>query len=227
MPSIDEYHAYHSMLCSSSTAKRCGDSFQQSGGTITFVPSGQALPIAHYVCANKNGNFIVFAYYLMVLCSLTGLSTLLGMTEFISHESIEINDQAAIVMANDNSSNVKQRMILSPHLRSKLNPSIAVSLDTLRYIAEHSKINNLSECRIVRKFEYNFQLVGLNVIMLHLTSPSKVERNLPRLHLVEVYEFRSSLLNTIAGTMMICWNKLDTVGSIYSDSIFNRYKKET
>ena len=68
---------FHGMLCNPMSANRCIKAFN---GTILFMPSNyKEKGIANYHTTNLN----LVTYYLLVLWSLTGLSTLLRMTDFI------------------------------------------------------------------------------------------------------------------------------------------------
>ena len=92
-------------------------------------------------------------YYLLVLGTLTGLSTFLRLTEVV--DASEVQDAIKV------------------H-KHPLHPAPAV----LAYLERRCG----SPCKIVRRFEYRFRLVGLHVIMLHFKSDDG------RLHLVEVYK---------------------------------------
>mmetsp|Transcript_16514 Transcript_16514/g.24368 ORF Transcript_16514/g.24368 Transcript_16514/m.24368 type:complete len:244 (+) Transcript_16514:2883-3614(+) len=212
-PTLSQYNAYHSMVCSPSTAVQCSDSFN---GSVIFIPAGTTVTSSTPdYCKLLNA----ITYYGLVLISLTGLSTLLGLTEFVEYKEISVSEQSVVMVVsdstkqNDKTNEELMQQPLSPHLRPKNceqttsnDNNIAVSMDALRYIADkHSSSSDLSDLRIVRKFEYNFRLLGLNVIMCHLKSKNNKndEEEVELLHLVEVYQFRNPLVRSIVEKILL------------------------
>lgn len=199
-PTLAQYHAYHSMVCSPSTARQCGDSFQTSGGTIIFMPAGTVPALS-----DSTTTLNVLTYYLLVVISFTGLSTLLGMTDFVDAREMDEKDQA-VVIACGTENEKDEEITLSPLMRSVRDPTnVTLSIDALRYVAKQSSVDELSELRIIRRFEYDFRLVGVNVIMIHLMSPAKVEGRPRPLHLIEVYQFRNPILRFISWVILGCF----------------------
>ena len=95
--SHQDFIHFHGMLCHPWTAKRCIASFIPSGGRIIFAPRRifknieQKTPDALYEFSWFLRNYEVsglsyLEYLSLVVYSLTGLSTLLGMTKFVHNE---------------------------------------------------------------------------------------------------------------------------------------------
>ena len=99
---------------------------------------------------------------------------------------------------------------LSPLLTSMRQNTIFVPLEALQYVAKQANVDDISQFRIVRRFEYDFRLPGLNVIMIHIQSEVNGE-----LHLVEVYDFRRPLVRQFSSVMVslfeFIWPILDTM----------------
>ena len=158
---IEDYRNFHGMLCRPITARRCIDSFT---GTILFMPTHYSTnTICRYDCSN--GMLNLFSYYLLVLVSFTGLSTLFQQTKFLAAEKVP---------AYPHQLNVDKKLV------SKRNPKLFVDKNVLDYIMHQTDSSTL---QLVRRFEYYFGgLVPLSVIMLHFVCDKGF------LHLVEVYE---------------------------------------
>ena len=121
--------------------------------------------------------------YLLCAFSGTTLCTQRGLTDFVDFRLVEGKDQAVLVKGE-----------LSPLLSSTRNSNISVSLEALQYVAKQA---NVGDMRIVRRFEYDFRIPGIDVIMIHLQSGE----NGP-LHLVEVYEFRRPWVRKLASAII-------------------------
>ena len=108
-------------------------------------------------------NLTVLKYYLLVLASITGLSTLLGLTQIIdAREGLE-PEEAALAESH------------------ALHPSAPI----LDYVARRAG----GPITLVRRFEYHFKLTDLRVVMLHYSSSGDAATGrAPALHLVEVYD---------------------------------------
>jgi len=144
-------------------------------------------------------------YYLLVVVSFTGLSTLLGLTESVDAREIGEKDQAAVIASGKEGDDA---INLSPLLRSIRDPAnIAVSIDALKYVAKRSDVDKLSDFRIVRRFEYDFRLIGINVIMIHMASPAQEGGTRP-LHLIEVYQVRNPVLRSISRVILTCFQSV-------------------
>ena len=154
--------------------------------------------------SDSTSSLNLLTYFLLVVISFTGLSTMLGMTDFVDIREIDEKDQAAVIAGGKVEEDGE--IALSPLLRSERDPrNIAVSVDALKYVAKKSNIDELSEFRVVRRFEYDFRLVGVNVIMIHMMSPAKVEGGSKPLHLIEVYQFRNPFLRSISQIILVCF----------------------
>ena len=160
-PTLAEFERFHAMLPRPGVARRCVAAFQN---TIVFAP-------ASYTDANfpargdsryEVKRLTVFAYWLLVLASFTGLSTMLGCTDVIDARECEIINEREV---DD---------VLPPH---GLHPSEAMMAYVRRKAGEH--------VRPCRRFEFNFRLAGLAVVMLHFRGETT-----GRLHLVEIYHTR-------------------------------------
>jgi hypothetical protein len=93
MVPLETYYRFHGMLIGPSAARECCDSFAR--GTILFMPSSYRLGENDERGKSRAGaaatrlsrwdasGVTVSRYFLLVLLSFTGLSTLLGLTETI------------------------------------------------------------------------------------------------------------------------------------------------
>ena len=142
----------------------------------------------------------IVTYYILCALSCTTLSTQRGLTDIVDCREIEGKDQAVLMKDGQ----------LSPLLTSMRNDSISVSLEALQYVATQANVADISQFRIVRRFEYDFRLPGFNVIMIHLQN----ETNGP-LHLIEVYDCRRPLVRNIASIIValfdLIWPFVDTM----------------
>ena len=137
----------------------------------------------------------IVTYYFLVLFSLTGLSTLLGMTETVeiqeyivtsndnektkSHKkNLDVNDGKDDDLCVWSSFNSKVQDIplkLKNELQSKLDASIVITPSVFEYMQRHIQLHHDNpnfKIYLARKFEYHFRLIDLHVIMLHFISTS-------------------------------------------------------
>jgi len=160
----------------------------------------------------------IVTYYTLVLLSFTGLSTLLGLTETICSDEY-VKEKPIVGTSNTNNESL---------LSSTLDPSIYVRKSVLDHLQKHvltQRMDNTEEeeeedsttmhLALKRKFEYNFRLIGLNVIMLHIVSytdtpstTSTLKRDDEVLHLVEVYRFRNVLVRFFMKWILNFFNKI-------------------
>ena len=142
----------------------------------------------------------IATYYLLCALSGTTLSTQRGLTDIVDCREVEGKEQTVVMKDGQ----------LSPLLTSMRQNNIYVSLEALQYVAKRDNVDDISQFRIVRRFEYDFRLLGLNVIMIHIQS--EVD---DRLHLVEVYDFRSPVVRKIASCIIalfeFIWQLVDIV----------------
>ena len=161
-PTLAEFERFHAMLPRPGVARRCVAAFQN---TIVFAPASYTdaddFP-AHGDSRYEVKRLTVFAYWLLVLASFTGLSTMLGCTDVIDAREAEIINEQEV---DD---------VLPPH---GLHPSEAMMAYVRRKAGERM--------RPCRRFEFNFRLAGLAVVMLHFRGETT-----GRLHLVEIYHSR-------------------------------------
>ena len=166
----ENYRNFHGMLCQPSTAQCCVDSFT---GSILFMPHDYTTP-SNYDFSRPL--LTVGTYYLLVLISFTGLSTLLGATKFQCAEEY----------------NADQVKIITTPLASKSDPSLIFREDCWNHVYKQCSCNTL---RLLRRFEYEFLWGNLSVVMLHLMC----ENN--KLHLVEVYRWKVPLIGKFFKTV--------------------------
>jgi len=218
-----------------------------AGGSILFLPSEHTDNEIHLYECYRTLN--ICSYYALVLASFTGLSTILGLTKVICSEEYSQGRKIAsgsisqtLPQHNDvddpknqdecSEASLQYVQDYKLLLRSETDPSIHVRDSVLEYVhkhilAEHMHVEkeNSSIIHLVlkRKFEYNFRLIGLNVIMLHIISyidcPTSTHKN-KTLHLVEVYRFRNP------GTRFICGLLFRTLSNICRIVTREKYHKE-
>lgn len=174
------------------------------------MPAGSAPSLS-----DSTSTLSPLTYYLLVVVSFTGLSTLLGMTDSVDAREVGVKDGAAVIASGKEGDD---DITLAPLLRSIRFPTnIAVSIDALKYVAKHSNVDKLSEFRIVRRFEYDFRLIGINVIMIHMVSPAREGGPRP-LHLIEVYQVRNPVLRFISRVILtffqIVWRSIESFLSV-------------
>ena len=160
-PTLAEFERFHAMLPRPGVARRCVAAFQN---TIVFAPASYTdadFP-AHGDSRYEVKRLTVFAYWLLVLASLTGLSTMLGCTDVLDARDVDVVNEKEI---DD---------VLPPH---GLHPSEAMMAYVRRKAGER--------VRPCRRFEFNFRLACLSVVMLHFRGETT-----GRLHLVEIYHSR-------------------------------------
>ena len=161
-PTLAEFERFHAMLPRPGVARRCVAAFQN---TIVFAPASytdaEDFP-AHGDSRYEVKRLTVFAYWLLVLASFTGLSTLLGRTDVLDAREVDVINEREV---DD---------VLPPH---GLHPSEAMMAYVRRKAGER--------VRPCRRFEFNFRLAGLAVVMLHFRGETT-----GRLHLVEIYHSR-------------------------------------
>jgi hypothetical protein len=158
--SLDDYINFHGMKCHPQTAQRCITSFT---GTVLFMPEHYSQStIARYDCSG--GILNLWSYYLLVIFSFTGLSTMCKQTKFLVAENVPVKEQAFAV-----------EDLVSMH-----NPQLKVDQNVMNYVMKQTSSSSL---KLVRKFEYHFgSILPVSVIMFHFRCNNGL------LHLVEVYQ---------------------------------------
>ena len=160
-PTLAEFERFHAMLPRPGVARRCVAAFQN---TIVFAPASYTdadFP-SHGDSRYEVKRLTVLAYWLLVLASLTGLSTMLGCTDTVDARAVDVINEREV---DD---------VLPPH---GLHPSEAMMAYVRRKAGER--------VRPCRRFEFNFRLACLSVVMLHFRGETT-----GRLHLVEIYHSR-------------------------------------
>ena len=175
---LDDFTPFHAMVCSPNTASRCIQSFN---GAVLFMPSSyNASTIQNFDCS---ATLNLISYYLLVLVSLTGLSTLLRVTKY--RETKEFD--------KDHLEEISDKWV------SKYNSRLHVEEHVLDYCKKHTNSQTLY---LKRHFEFQFQLFGLDVVMLHFVCDQN------KLHLVEVYHFQHRLLQNLMATLISFFGRL-------------------
>ena len=160
---LEHYKHFHGMLCRPETAQRCIESFT---GTILFLPQGYQSPGDYDFTIPF---LTVITYYLLVLLSFTGLSSLFGMTRMPCAEEYD-----------------SPMIITSALSSSHCDSSLVARDDCWDYIYKKFNCHTL---RLSRRFEYEFLFGNLSVVMFHLVCEKH------RLHLVEVYQWKVPLVS--------------------------------
>ena len=206
MPTIEQYHAFHSMLCSPRTAWECCESFTRGGGCVMFLPS--APDSSRTEGELSRGNFSarlgLVSYYALVVFTLTGLSTLLGLTDAVERREVGREEEGALLPGPGDAP--------TPRFGSARDPAVVATPAILDYVRRRGgETDGKSQMRLIRRFEYDFRPVGLSVIMLHILSSGDDEGG-DVLHLVEVYRFRSPAVRWVVGTAMSTLSAMWPVG---------------
>jgi len=186
MSSKHDYDSFHRMVADPTTSQNI---IRSLNGCILFLPYDHRDDEIYLYDAPIN----VISYYALVLVSLTGLSTMLGMTETIDIQDfpktggirVPITIGSADILSSISEPKVFVRDTVLEYVNNRIAQQYSNSNGESRTSDEQSTIN------LRRQFEYNFHLVGLNVIMLHFTSLDDPDV----LHLVEVFRFRNPVLH--------------------------------
>ena len=205
---LQKFHHFHSMVCSPNTAHKCITAFKSNRGCILFMPYSYLDEIDDIVKYDASISTNLLSYYLLVISSFTGISTLLGLTDTVDKFETDIDVWPLKRRKPDE--------FESSILKSKLDPRMEICDDVFKYIENEifqdwgRDENEAPIFTLKRKFEYRFRLVGLNVIMVHFESLYAEET---RLHLVEVYFVKNRFLRA-------CFKVLfETLGN-FVNSIF-------
>lgn len=227
-PSLKDYAAFHGMLCKPDTAGRCIESFQD--GAILFGTQDEyeiaVASMKDNKCANYDVNnipflFNIWTYYLLVVLSFTGFSSLLGFTKVIEAvECVECFDGS-----EDDRSDVLFRFKRrdNKHFESTASKNnFRIPPQVLEYVIDRSFAlgpkpleqenkdlptiekddplvsdeSLLPELILLRRFEYDFGGF-LSVMMLHFMCTNG------RLHLVEIFCFNRESVIARIGRLML------------------------
>eukprot|EP00751_Fragilariopsis_kerguelensis_P008354 CAMPEP_0170801190 /NCGR_PEP_ID=MMETSP0733-20121128/28372_1 /TAXON_ID=186038 /ORGANISM="Fragilariopsis kerguelensis, Strain L26-C5" /LENGTH=318 /DNA_ID=CAMNT_0011153823 /DNA_START=173 /DNA_END=1129 /DNA_ORIENTATION=+ len=98
-PSLNEYQAFHGMLCRPKTAQRCIESFAKGVGLFTdqetydrYNNNSDYHHLGNYDFNRTAFPLTVWTYYALVICSLTGLCSLLRITNYLKAVEYEHYD---------------------------------------------------------------------------------------------------------------------------------------
>ena len=230
---LQNFHAFHGMLCSPRVANECIQSFQH--GAILFLPSYyEETAVMKEDRYTYNHSLTVVTYYLLVLVSFTGLSSILGQTQTIDAREFNCNDTHTNTSdeqfdTNDCLSSYqqeqrnKEQVVESKQSQESVSclwsakgePNIQIKpflFDKLKqrhssvYSNDGDRQGQKISLKLKRRFEYEFSLCNLHVIMLHIEScnTNDAEEENKLLHLVEVYHLRNRLFQTILDSLLYC-----------------------
>lgn len=178
LDTMNRFSSFHGMLCSPRLAQEC---ISNLTGTILFMPSNyKKKGIRHYLYTDLN----VWTYYGLVFASLTGLSTLLGLTQTLRTEENLTHGVNCPEFENDPEI---YQIVLDP-----------TSSHHTAYTAPppHSQEGILMRRRakVIRLFSYYFSLPMIRVQMFHVIDEDAPEK----LHLVEIFEVKNRLSSVYA-----------------------------
>ena len=154
VPSLNDYQRFHGMFCGVATTQRVLQSFN---GSALFASvndyANDRKAIEEYYYSHPPVRLNMFIYYLLVLVSLTGISTAVGLTRW--HVALDEgeNEGAGLVMTKG----------ITPTIASKSNPSLKIPTKVIEYLISR---NNASQIKLIRRFEVDFAQY-LSVVMFH------------------------------------------------------------
>jgi hypothetical protein len=186
--SLDDFKAFHGMLCGKEAALRALQTFE--GGAITFASQDA------YDAANSGKTDIVdldfdltiVNYYFLVAVSFTGFSTLLGSTKLLEAiEYVDNDDGDGDAPPNTPPLRFKRGdKTCIESLKVETTVPLRCSPETMEYVIDKSlavgPATTIPELTLIRKFEYDFG-GWFTVMMLHFLCTNG------RTHLVEIYRF--------------------------------------
>ncbi len=227
-PSLEDYTAFHGMFCNPIAARRAIQSFQ--GGAILFASQKEYdgsvkgdLDLAAYDSNIRSIPLNIWTYYLLVIFSFTGLSSVMGYTRVI--KVIEYCNDATENANRDTQLRFKKGDEVCIE-SSKADAALPLLLpsDAMEYVVaqslrmgpvssesttkgeENSNAaegkSRIPELTLVRRFEYDFGGF-LSVMMLHFLCTNG------RTHLVEIYRLDpTTTVGAMAKTMIQLLNGL-------------------
>ncbi len=231
MPSLEDFHRLHSMVSHPKNAQSCINEFRSVNGCILFMPSS-------YISAEQNQiqmakcdaslSLNLFSYYFLVLLSLTGLSTLLGMTDTIQMAEYSQQEQKEknLCVWPLEKRNCDDQLLMRSSIKE---PSIKLGNSVFQYLENHTiqstkgkevALTDSKEGRptfhLKRKYEYHFRLINTHVIMVHFSCTHQGQTSL---HLVEVYHMKDSIFKVF---FLRVWVALGEIKNFF----FARLKEE-
>lgn len=183
-PSLEDYKAFHGMVCGITASRRCIASFD---GCCLFANRSDyenSKDLATFDYLRTPTGLNLFTYYLLVVISFTGLSTLLGYTELL----------LAQVEDNETFSKGDGKVVKSKSYGDLEIPAKAIDylIDRSQELSKDSLSGNkLPQVQLTRRFEFNFGN-WLSVVMCHFVCSNG------RKYLVEVYSLHGSWIGAIA-----------------------------
>ena len=203
-PPMQEYTAFHGMLCRPKTARRVIQSF--SGGVLLFAHqnvydaavAGNA-DLAHYDCRVAPIRLNVWTYYMLVAMSMTGGCSLLGYRRVIAAIEYNTNDtteerrlryrrgEKSFIESSKPSSMLPLRL---PH------EAVDYVIDQSMQVEGGAHTASVQEVTLIRKFEYDFGGF-LSVMMLHFLCSNG------RTHLVEIFQINTRTVPGIIANAML------------------------
>jgi hypothetical protein len=221
---LDDYRNFHGMFCAPGTAKRCIDSFtgcilflpsssaQKNLNVLSMydyrhprrnssTPSSLSAPVPSpwswywWLSLRKYlHRLTVQTYYGLVLLTLTGASTMLGQTKFVTCEETSASEaNATIDEEKAYDASVAGDLVVDAKIwRYLLDSSSSASSSASVDATARTTTNNNSNTKLTlkRRFEYDFWNGFFRVIMLHVQGEED-----GRLHLVEVFRCESAFLS--------------------------------
>ena len=214
--SVQDFIAFHGMFCLPSTARRCVDSFVGGGGggggvilfadAQTYKSNDKEQLISGDFSHKRRGRYFglnVFNYYLLVLCSGTGLSSLLGWTKLTLQQTTSDEPHQVIISPSNSHTTT---------IASKTHPQLQVTPLCLNYLLEETRIHDRKgnkkeedDPKLVLKERFEYEFGGiLEVMMLHFICVRSGKR-----HLVEVYEWKSPVIQYIVSKVFAAVHALE------------------
>ena len=225
-PLLKDYTAFHGMLCAPGVARRCLQSFQDGvslfAGQDDYDQSIQRNEkISNFDFNNILFPFNIWAYYLLVLTSLTGFCSLLFCTKVIeATECIQSFDAGS--KDEPWKSGIRFKKGDNKHIESSKTTKKAplrLPPEVLDYVIDRSAVlgplpinkeiqdqsnsvpsgsnkTTTPELILLRRFEYDFGGF-LSVMMLHLVCTNG------RTHLVEIFRYdKGTVLGLVGRTLL-------------------------
>ena len=220
-PRLEDYTAFHGMLCKPDVARRCIKTFKDGAGLFASqVDYNDALSgskkIANFDFNNSPLPLNTMTYYLLVIMSLTGFCSLFLCTKvLVATECIERFDANSKDVPGNAELRFKKgdgRYFESSS--TSTNTPLRLPPEALEYVIDRSaalgplhanteikdQTNDnkavldamtLPELILIRRFEYDFGGV-LSVMMLHFVCTNG------RTHLVEIFRFKRTITGLLA-----------------------------
>ena len=203
-PSLQEFAAFHGMVCNPISSRRC-ISYFDGGALFASQDDYAALDLGSFDYTRTPVRLNLFTYYFLVIFSGTGLLTLFGKTtpSLICHEDVLFSSKT-IHDCGENEPAVESKSLKNiPGMTSLVIPNKAIdyiiqrSFEFQRVDNGSNMMSDVTQVRLIRRFEYQFGNL-LSVIMCHFDCDG-------RKYLVEVYDFhdKQSLVTRIISSILL------------------------